>query len=102
MRFRVSEEVLEKTIRRCAQRKIAIPTFEQLRDPTKIPAAIQSRLKNVAMDAVDPANLYRITWKNEPVAPPHGGGFNHGNWVEFPSIPTGVEARIVGLVGKYF
>ena len=25
-----------------------------------------------------------------------------GNWIEFPSELTGVEARIVGLVGKYF
>jgi cysteine synthase len=49
---------------------------------------------------VDPANLFRITWKNEPTE--SGGLFNRGNWIEFPPALTGVPARIVGLVGKWF
>jgi cysteine synthase len=28
--------------------------------------------------------------------------FNAGNWIEFPPGLTGVDARIIGLVGKYF
>src|SRR5579862_8684020 len=94
------EKVLETTIRRCAQKGITIPTFAQLRDPSKIPANVKSRLANVGMNDLDPANLYRITWKNEPVD--RGGGFNNGNWIEFPSALTGVSARIVGLVGRHF
>jgi cysteine synthase A len=96
----INEQVLEKTVQRCRERNIIIPTFAQLKDPTTIPRGIQKRLKNVGLWDVDPANLFRITWKNEPVS--HGGGFNDGNWMEFPSALTGVEARIVGLVGKYF
>ncbi|MEJ2302842.1 MAG: pyridoxal-phosphate dependent enzyme, partial [Anaerolineales bacterium] len=49
---------------------------------------------------VNPLNLFRITWKNEPV--PHGGGFDGVNFIEFPSSLTGVKARIVALVGKWF
>ena len=49
---------------------------------------------------LDPANLFRITWKNEAVE--HGGGFGEGNWIEFPPALTGVEATIVGIVGKWF
>src|SRR6185437_11032840 len=94
------EQVLKKTIQRCAERKIVVPTFAQLRDPSNIPPDIKARLKGVAMNAVDPANLFRITWKNEPVET--GGGFNHGNWIEFPSALTGVSARIIGLVGRHF
>ena len=45
-------------------------------------------------------NLFRITWKNEPKE--SGGLFGTGNWIEFPPALTGVEARIVGLVGKWF
>ncbi len=45
-------------------------------------------------------NLFRITWKNEAVE--HGGGFGNGNWIEFPSALTGVDATIVGIVGKWF
>jgi cysteine synthase len=95
-----SASVLEKTIRRCAERRITIPTFAQLCDPTKIPAAVKTRLKNMGMNDLDPANLFRITWKNEPME--RGGGFNDGNWIEFPAALTGVSARIVGLVGRHF
>ena len=97
---RIDEQVLEKTIQRCRERNIIIPTFAQQKDPTTIPTKIKSRLKNIGLWDVDPLNLFRITWKNEPVA--QGGGFNDGNWVEFPPELTGVDARIVGLVGKYF
>ncbi len=95
-----NEQVLEKTIRRCAERHITIPTFAQLRDPSLIPASIKARLRGIGMDDLDPANLFRITWKNEPVE--HGGGFNQGNWFEFPHALTGVSARIVGLIGRHF
>jgi cysteine synthase len=96
----MNEAVLTKTAKRCKERGIVIPTFAQLRDPSKIPSDVKSRLKNVAMNHTDPANLFRITWKNEPVE--NGGGFNQGNWIEFPSELTGVDARIVGLVGRHF
>ena len=49
---------------------------------------------------MDPANLFRITWKNEPVE--HGGLYNQGNWIEFPEALTGVKTRIIGLLGKWF
>lgn len=96
----INEKVLEKTVQRCRERNIIIPTFAQQKDPTIVPAAIQKRLANVGLWDVDPANLFRITWKNEPVE--RGGGYNDGNWIEFPPELTGVSARIVGLVGKYF
>ena len=47
---------------------------------------------------MDPANLFRITWRNQPVET--GGGFGDVNILEFPSSLTGVPARIVALVGK--
>ena len=59
-----------------------------------------NRLGQVGLSEVDPANLFRITWKNEPVE--RGGLFNAGNWIEFPTSLTGVDARIIGLIGKHF
>ena len=47
-----------------------------------------------------PRNLFRITWHNEPKAT--GGGFGGVNTLELPSSLTGVPARIVVLVGKWF
>jgi cysteine synthase len=94
------DKILDQTVRRCAERGIVIPTFAQLRDPAKIPAGVKTRLAQVGMNDLDPANLFRITWKNEPVE--QGGGFNRGNWIEFPPALMGVSARIIGLVGRHF
>jgi cysteine synthase len=93
-------DILQRTIERFRERKILLPTFAQMREPSTAPPAIQNRLKQVGLWDVDPVNLFRITWKNEPVE--QGGLFNQGNWVEFPSELTGVAARIIGIVGKYF
>ena len=91
---------LDNAITRCKQRGIVIPTFAQMRDPALIPDDIINKLKGVGLWDVDPINLFRITWKNEPTET--GGGFNNGNWIEFPSSLTGVDAKLVGLVGKWF
>jgi hypothetical protein len=45
-------------------------------------------------------NLFRITWKNEPIN--SGGGFGGVNYLECPKSLTGVDARIIALVGKWF
>ena len=96
----MNEAVVEKAAARCRERGIRIPTFAEQRDPSRIPAKIRERLQKVGLHDVDPANLFRITWKNEPQE--HGGLFNAGNWIEFPSALTRVDARIVGIVGKWF
>jgi cysteine synthase A len=96
----MNQAVLAKTVQRCRERNIIIPTFAEQRDPTKIPEKVKRRLRNVGLWEVHPLNLFRITWKNEPKET--GGLFNRGNWIEFPSSLTGVSARLVGLVGKHF
>jgi cysteine synthase len=47
-----------------------------------------------------PLNLFRINWKNEPIE--KGGLFGDVNFMEIPSTFSGVEARIILLVGKWF
>jgi len=94
----IDEAVLARAAQRCRERGIVIPTIAQMKDPTLIPASQRQRLEGVGLWDLDPANLFRITWKNDPVT----GGFNDGNWVEFPRELTGVDARIIGLVGKWF
>ncbi len=75
-----------------------IPTLAQMRDPSGLDSAIVERLAGVEMQAVDPLNLFRITWHNDPET----GGFGPVNAFELPPELTGVSARIVGLVGKHF
>jgi cysteine synthase len=97
---KTNEETLKKTISLCRERGIVIPTFEQLKNPDRIPENIKERLKNTGLWDVNPVNLFRITWKNEPKE--KGGLFNNGNYIEFPPEITGVNPRIFGLAGKYF
>ncbi len=94
------DDVLRKSIGRARARNIILPTFAQMKNPQLAPEKIKTRLGQVGLWDLDPANLFRITWKNEPVK--QGGGFGQGNWIEFPSSITGVDARIVGISGKWF
>jgi len=71
-----------------------------MKDPMLVPDKIKNELKGVGLWDVEPRNLFRITWKNEPKA--SGGGFGGVNWLEFPKQLTGVDARIIVLVGKWF
>jgi cysteine synthase len=96
----VHKERRERAIRRVREQNIVIPTFAQMKNPQLIPAATKESLKKVSLWEVNPLNLFRITWKNEPV--PHGGGFGNVNYLELPTSLTGTEARIVVLVGKWF
>ena len=96
----VNEEVLKKTVERCRERNIIVPTYEQMRNPELVPAKIREELKGIGLWDLHSLNLFRITWKNEPVQT--GGGFGPVNFVELPSELTGVDARIVMLIGKFF
>lgn len=91
---------LERTLQRVRDKKIIIPTLAQQKDPSLIPAEIKDRLKSIGLWDLVPLNLFRITWHNQPVT--QGGLFGAPNFVEFPKELTGVNARVIGLVGKWF
>ena len=97
----VSNERLKRAIERCRDRNIVIPTFSQLKNPHTSPDKIKDRLRQTGLWDVAPQNLFRITWKNEPI--PKGGLFRSTpNYLELPPELTGVEARIIALIGKWF
>ncbi|NCD33652.1 MAG: pyridoxal-phosphate dependent enzyme [Spartobacteria bacterium] len=96
----MNNDVLNRTITRAKEQKIILPTIAQQKDPSLISADIVEKLSGIGLWDIDPLNLFRITWKNE--ATESGGGFNNGNYIEFPSEITGVDAKIVGLSGKWF
>jgi cysteine synthase len=96
----VHPDRLERAVQRARERGIIIPTFAQMKDPTRIPEKIREQLKQTGLWDVTPVNLFRITWKNEPK--PFGGLYGGVNFIEFPSSLTGVPARIIALVGKWF
>jgi len=96
----INNAQIENTIQRVRERNIIIPTFAQQKDPSLIPAKIKEELRNIGLWDLHPRNLFRITWHNE--AKEMGGQFGGLNYLEFPSSLTGVNARIIALVGKWF
>ena len=98
--LRLDNKQLERTVERAREQNIIIPTFAQMKNPELIPDSVKEELKNIGLWDITSRNLFRITWKNEPVA--KGGGYGGVNFVELPSSLTGVDAKIVALVGKWF
>jgi cysteine synthase A len=97
----INRKQLSRAVERCRERNIVVPTFDQLKNPNKAPKKIKEELEKIGLWDVAPQNLFRITWKNEPTA--KCGLFRPiANCVELPSELTGVEARIIALVGKWF
>lgn len=94
----INSEVVKKTAKRCKEKGIVIPTFSQLRNPDTIPQEIKSKLPEVGLWDINPLNLFRVTWKNDIKT----GLFGKVNYLEIPEEITGVKARIIGLIGKYF
>ncbi|MBU2444151.1 MAG: pyridoxal-phosphate dependent enzyme [Bacteroidetes bacterium] len=93
-----NEGFLQRSIERCRKQKIILPTFKQLKEPGTVPKSIQSQLGKIGMEELHPLNLFRINWRNDPSSGEIGGI----NYLEIPKEITGVKARIIGLVGKFF
>ena len=99
--LRINKEGLAHNIQKAKENNIIIPTFAQMQNPELVPEKIKEKLTHTGLWDVDPVNLFRVTWKNE--AKETGGLFQETpNYIEFPSALTGVKARIVAMVGKWF
>jgi cysteine synthase len=96
----IHEEGLARAVQQAREQNIIIPTFKQMENPSLIPDKIKTRLDDVGLWDLNPLNLFRISWHNEPLA--SGGEFGGVNYLEFPPELTGVEARIITLIGKWF
>lgn len=92
------DEFLNRTIKRCKEKNIVLPTFKELKHPESISEEIQAKLKNIDFQDIHPLNLFRINWRNNPETK----GIGEINYLEIPKEITGVKARIIGLVGKFF
>jgi len=94
----INEEYFKRTIERCREKKIVLPTFNQLKHPEELPDSIKNELKKIDMQEIHPLNLFRINWRNNNKTQTIGDI----NFLEIPKEITGIKARIIGLVGKFF
>ncbi len=96
----IHKEGRAHNIERARAQNIIIPTLEEMQHPERIPDKIKEKLTQVGLWDVNPLNLFRVTWKNEPKE--FGGLFGGPNYIVLPSELTGVKAKIMLMVGKYF
>lgn len=96
-----NEAQLKKTVQSAREKGIVIPTLAQMKDPNKISEKVKAKLKKTGLWDIDPINLFRISWKNEPKS--EGGLYQElPNYIEIPSEISGVKARIFAMAGKFF
>ena len=93
-----NDDYLKKAIKRCKEQNILLPTFDQLKHPDTIPSEINNKLAKVGLEEINPLNLFRINWRNDHKTGKIGGI----NFLEIPREITGIKARVIGLVGKFF
>jgi cysteine synthase len=88
----------DHAIERCRELGVVLPTFAELADPAIIASAVRAALAGVDPQAPDARNLHRVHWYNSL----DGAIVDVPQHLELPSSLTGVEARIVLLLGNRF
>lgn len=94
----LADQARKNAVARCRERNILIPSLFLQKNPQLVEPIIQKALEKIDPQAMDPLNLFRITWKNDPKT----GGFGNVNTIKIPSELSGVRAQIIGMVGKHF
>jgi len=95
----VDEQVLERSIGRFREAGIRLPTLRQLAHPEEIPSKIREQLAGIDPDAPHPLNLFRVHWYDAADRHKFSTVPEH---VVLPSSLTGVDAKIVVLLGNRF
>jgi len=91
--------VHERAVRHLRAARVVLPTFSELGDPSRIPGSIVSELGGVDPDAPHAANLFRVHWYNDER---RAGQGKVPSYLELPDALTGVKARILVALGRYF
>ncbi len=91
----VDGESLERSVRRFAERRITLPTFGELADPSKI---APDRVGDADPQGADARNLWRVHWYNDLA----GGRVSVPEHVVLPSELTGVASPIIVVFGDRF
>jgi cysteine synthase len=91
--------VQQRNAEALAKAGVVLPKFSELADPSTIDASIQRDLQRVGFDEPHPLNLFRVHWHNTRRERAFARVPEH---VVLPSSLTGVDAKIVVLLGNRF
>ena len=95
----VDSAVYERTVQRFKERRVALPSFAELANPTLIPQSVRTSLGTVGPDDADPLNLFRVHWHNDA---DRTGFVSVPEHIELGSELTGTAARIVVVLADRF
>jgi cysteine synthase A len=88
-----------RAVQRFREAGIALPTFAQLAEPNRIPAAVTARLAGIDPDAPHPLNLFRCHWFNDSTRRGRASVPEH---IVLPRSLTGVDTPIIVVFGDRF
>jgi len=95
----VDRTAYDHAVTRMREARILLPTFAELADPERIPAAIARRLAGADPDAADPLNLFRVHWWNDATRRTRAACPEH---VVLPRALTGIDAPVIVVLGNRF
>ncbi len=92
-------KVRERALALLRDNGVRLPTFAELAQPDRIAKSLSAALANISADAPHPLNLQRVHWFNDLARTGSVGTPVH---IELPPALTGVEARVVVVLGALF
>ena len=95
----MQSNIVEKTAKYFKEKGVVLPTISELRNPDSISDEIKNKVLKLDKDAMDPANLFRVHWFNKR---DHSQFLDVPEHIVLPSEFTGVEAKIIVNLGRYF
>jgi cysteine synthase len=95
----VNPEVYRRTVNHFRDAGIVLPTFAELAEPERIPAALREELSGIDPDAPHARNLFRTHWWNDDS---RAGLAELPAHLVLPKELTGIEAPIILLLGDRF
>ena len=95
----VDQIAYQRTVEQFRQSGIRLPRISELANPQSIADTIRDELVDVDPDSPDPRNLFRVHWHNDAS---RSGFVEIPEYLVLPGALTGVEAKIVVLLGNRF
>ena len=95
----MQSNIVEKTAKYFREKGVVLPTISELKNPHLISDDIKNKVLKLDKDAMDPANLFRVHWFNKR---DHTKFLDVPEHIVLPSEFTGVDAKIIVNLGRYF
>ncbi len=95
----MSQTIVKKTSDYFKSKGVVLPSISQLQNPSTINDDIKSSLKKIDNNDINPLNLFRVHWYNKK---DQSGFANEPEHIILPPEFTGVKAKIIVNIGRYF